>query len=201
VIGFPLLVAIVFGFIAVVGAAVTGIWGPRARARRRLAHGVKRLAEGEVVTLVGRVHPIGDLVEAPLSGRACIAYDVAYITQRGANPTAIHERSMTSFELVTTDGRVLVERTEHLDIALPMIPVIPRKLGREQRFLDARGRSRGDAANSTAEEAIVEPGDRIAVQGVPVLDPLHHGDHGYRDAPTRIRLIAHAQHPLTIGEP
>jgi hypothetical protein len=201
VISLNLLAAIAFGVVAVAGAVVTGIWGPRARARRRLARGVQRIAEGEVVTLVGTVRQLGDLVEAPLSGRACIAYDAAYLTPRGSNPTVIHQRSMTAFELVTADGPVLVEQTETLDVALPVIPVIPRKLGREQGFLERHSRSPGDAAGSTAEEAIVEPGDKIAVQGVVVLDAVDHGDHGYRDAPTRVRLVGHPKHPLTIGKP
>ena len=50
--------------------------------------------------------------------------------------------------------------------------------------------------------AIVEPGARIRVQGVAIVetDDATPAERGYRDAaPRRVRVVAHENHPLTIG--
>ena len=201
-----LVVVVAAAVVAGVGGVVNAIWGPRARAARRLARAPRTFIEGEVVTLVGKVRSRTDTLVAPLSGRPCVAFEAHACLYRGRERgESFAERGTTAFELDTRDGVVTVESSddEALTFALVPIPIIPRRLEREQAFLEARGRSGLEASTAGFEEIVVEPGDEIAVQGVATVEhPADEpGERGYRDAAKRIRLVAHPQHPLTIGKP
>jgi hypothetical protein len=198
------IAAVVAGLTAVGNA----MWGPRARARRRLERGRRTtIADREIVTLSGKVRA-RETIASPLSGRECVAYEaIGNLRQQafghaGVETERLVELDMTTFELVTDEGVVIVEG-EVADIALAPIPIIPRKLAKEQEFLERHARSAHLASSSGFEEVLVENGAKIAVQGMAVVEQANesNAERGYRDAPTRIRIIGHVDHPLTIGRP
>src|SRR5690349_11091981 len=93
-----------------------GIWGNRAKARRRLQRGTATLADRELVTLVGIVRQVGDLLVSPLSGTSCVLYDAhGHLKQRQMGERyamsigEIRELKMVPFALDTGNGVVLVE--------------------------------------------------------------------------------------------
>lgn len=191
-------------FVAGMGAVVHSLWGPRARARKRLDRGQTALEDGAIVTLTGVVRAIGDTLVAPLSGKPCVLYDASGRIMGASGRVDdvianIHERNMLPFELVTADGVVRVDG-ESADTDLPEFPLIPRKLEREIAFMSAHEQSPEYVRHSSFYELRLEVGMKIRVQGrvVVELDPTA-PEGGYRDGSRKVRLVAHAGHPLTIG--
>src|SRR5512138_219629 len=176
---------------AAVGLAIANqIWGPRARARRRLASASAALADNAFATLTGRVEALDTTTVAPLSGRGCVAYRVSCTIFLGRKPVRTRDVSKTelvSFVLVTSAGRVVVEG-DHAEVLVPAPPLIPRPYGREMEFLVENGEPSDHAADASFEEAVVRHGDRVTVHGfVRKLDD------------TRYQLTAHEETPITIA--
>ncbi len=198
-------VAVVSGL----GAVANALWGPRAQARKRLERSTHTtIADGEIVTLTGAVRARGDLLEAPLTGTPCVLYEAVgrlYSASGNGNQRTldgtVFEQKLVPFELETADGVVLVDG-EHAEVALPRTPCIPRRIDRERTFLLERGQSAEDIRYAGFDELRILPGDKIRVQGMVVvdIDPGGVDERDYRaDAPRRIRVVPHADHPLTIG--
>ncbi len=196
---------VIAGFAAIGNA----MWGPRARARKRLDRGTRTtIADREIVTLTGVVRTRGDLLEAPLTGLPCVLYEAtgrvysAALHRNSRDLEAeIVEQKLVPFELETPDGLVLVEG-EAAEIELPRLPCIPRRIDRERAFLLERGQSAEQIRYAGFDELRIVPGDKIRVQGMAIveMDPGDGAERGYRaEAPRRIRLVSHAEHPLTIG--
>jgi hypothetical protein len=196
----------VAGVISLVGAIVHAIWGPRARARRRLRTGARTLVEGEIVTLVGKVRA-ARLLEAPLSGRACVGFEsIANLYAKNEDNRVVVmpvvERAFTAFEIETKQGVVHVEATREISVALRPMPVIPRSLERERAFLAKNHDVKAAASVASCEESCVLEGDVVAVHGMATFERVAGADErGYRDVMQRARLVAHPEHPLTIGPP
>jgi hypothetical protein len=201
------IVAIVAMFVAGFGAVVNAFWGPRARARRRLDRARRTtIADREIVTLTGVVRAVGEPLTAPVSGKPCVVYEAS---ARVYGDDARHntrdllgefaEARMLAFDLETDGGLVRVEG-ENAELELSPVPIIPRKLDRELAFLRANGWSSEQLRNAGFDEVRVEPGDKIRVQGMAIveLDPSA-PEGGYRDGSRKVRLVAHEGHPLTIG--
>lgn len=199
---------VLFGAATVIGAIATLLWGPHARARRRLREGTAAIADRELVTLTGTVHALGEPLVAPLSGKSCVAYEasarVAYaqLDATGSNEDVLEARAMQPFALLLASGeRVLVDG-DRAELAARPAPVIPRVIEHERDFLAARDIDARYLQSTRFEEAIVEPGARVRVQGMAIVesDDSATTETGYRDmAPRRVRVVAHANHPLTIG--
>jgi hypothetical protein len=196
----------VVGVVSAVSAIVHAIWGPRARARRRLRTGARALVEGEIVTLVGKVRAT-KLLEAPLSGRACVGFESTanvYTTNDLGRQVLLPvvERAFAAFEIDTKQGVVHVEATSQISVALRPMPVIPRSLERERAFLAKNHDVKAAASVASCEESCILAGDVVAVHGMATLEHVGGGDErGYRDVTQRARLVAHPEHPLTIGPP
>lgn len=179
------------------------VFGPRAVARRRLKHGVAALVEGELVTVTGTVRSIREPLIAPLSGKPCAAYESHIRHGFGLHndPVDIFERKLVPFELETRHGLVLVDGTD-AEIALTSTPIIPRKLEREVAFLAKHEHKLTWRREARPEEISIELGCEVSVQGIVIVDlSPSAGERGFRDAPSQMRIIAHASHPLTIGPP
>lgn len=200
------LLLLIFGGMAVVSGisqAVVLLWGPRARARKRLRDGADKLADGEPVTLRGTVRALEPLLEAPLSGKPCVAFEahLKIFEMHGRNRILVddaYQLKLASFVLETAHGPVIVEG-EFAELEMPAVPLIPRKLERERAFARAHGKTEVSLRAASTEELVVEPGSKVAVHGVVRFEANPDADAGYRDAPPRVRLIGHDKHPLTIA--
>lgn len=65
------------GIFGLMYAVQTAAFGPRAQARRRLREASRELADGAVVTLIGKVVAQHKVLEAPLSGRSGVAFSAS----------------------------------------------------------------------------------------------------------------------------
>jgi len=186
------------GLTATVRAA---LFGPRARARRRMRQATRELVDGAVVTLTGKVIAKSKVLEAPLSGRDGVAFSSSariYTTKRPpAIAAQIDETMMVEFELETKDGKLVVSEGDVV-IEFPPDPIIPRKIEREQRFLDAHGYGHVHAGSVGFDEAVIEAGMKISVHGAVRVEAAP-GEATYRDTARTIVLAAPPGHPLTIG--
>ena len=207
---FTAIAIVLVAFVAVAGAIGSRLWEPSAVARRRLRRGSAAIVDREVVTLVGTVRARSELLEAPLTGKRCVLYDsYGHVKELSSNQryattiAEVREQKMVPFEL-EVDGELVLVDGESADVELPAVPVVPRKIEREKAFLEAHGQPFKLVITSGFDEARVAPGDRVSVQGMAIieLDQTSTDERGYREsAPRKIRLVAHAAHPLTIGRP
>lgn len=192
------LVAVVGAVIVGVARATHALWfSPEADARRRLASGRNAIGDHEVVTLAGKVRTPATPLTSPLSNRPCVAYRII-ATQRTAprqpRVQVLEKRAFVPFELELSRDQVIRVDGDAAELETRTSPVIPRNLEREAALLHSVDLP-GDPAISF-EEAIVEIGAKVRVHGMTVVEAA---TDGYRDGSTRIRLVAHDAHPLTIG--
>ncbi|NVB84770.1 MAG: hypothetical protein HOV81_40750 [Kofleriaceae bacterium] len=178
----------------------------RAEARRRLGQGVDALREGERVAITGTVHAIDAHISAALSGKPCVCYlalaDIYWRNELGAfeHDREVRESAMTSFVLDTKHGRIVIDG-DHATVELPAAPVIPRRIELERAFLGRHLTGPGTRIGRDLREIAIEEGDRISVAGVVAVTRDDSAEHGYRDAPMKMRLVADEKFPLTIGKP
>lgn len=93
---------------------------------------------------------------------------------------------------MTIDG----DRAERAELPRPLIP---RKLHLEQNFV-ARHEQRAELArDSGLEEVVIAVGDRVRVQCQAIVETDIAREQLYRDQARKIRIVAHPDHPLTIG--
>jgi hypothetical protein len=194
----------VVGAVAFTVATIFGPWARRSAISRRLRSGSLALADHTSVTVFGTIRETTDLVEAPLSARKCVVVH-AHAELPEIDRTAEGEyvvlttRLMVPFELDTPAGVVLVDAT-HADVDIKPQRVPSRDAERERAFVVAHRRGAEVARVATFREVVLAPGMRIAVHGVALIEDIEHGERGYRDAaPTRTRIVAHADYPLAIG--
>jgi hypothetical protein len=199
---FKLAIIAVAGVVVAATTLYTALWGPRARARKRLAAGTSTIEDHTIVTLTGKVRAI-ETLRAPLSGAECVAF-VAYGKILGGqyeNDIPFVTQEMVPFDLETKDGVVRVE-VGALEIVLPALTLIPRKIDLEAKFLVAHGFDASLIRGSGFQQTVVTHGDRICVQGLALVEQAPPSDAtGYRETTRVIRLVAHEGHPLTIGPP
>jgi hypothetical protein len=160
--------------------------------------------EGEVARVVGEVEPL-ELVEAPLSGRACVYWQVLVQEYRNSGKsgrwvTVIDEDAGEDFLVRDVTGKALVKvavTSSLLDKDYERSSGFMNDATPElEAFLAARGeRSQGWVLNKRMRyrEGVVEPGERVCVVGVGrwERDPNEHAQpgQGYRDAQLPQRLI------------
>ena len=194
-----LLGAAVAAVIIGIGRISHALWFSReAQARRRLASGREAIGDHEVVTLSGKVRAPATALVSPLSNRPCVAYRIIATQRPGPRSSAVQvfeKRAFMPFELeLAANGTVTVDGDD-AELETRTSPVIPRNFDRELALL-AGTDVIPDLGTISFEETIVEVGARIRVHGMTVVEAA---TGGYRDGGTRIRLVAHEAHPLTIG--
>ena len=191
-----------FALVSVVGGIHRVLYGPRARARKRLRDAPRELTDGAVVTLTGVVRAKGEMLTAPLSGREAVAFSSTARIYAGEGyyrhlADSFHQQQMVDFVLETKDAIVEIESAA-AELEYAPEPLIPRKIEREQAFLRAAG-SNVHARSASFDEVVIAPGMKISIQGVVRIEIA--GAESYRETGKRIVLAGHPAHPLTIGRP
>lgn len=190
---------VAFLAIVVVGAVAywiaTTLWSPAARARRRMKRGTTRLVDRELVTLTGKVRPVGVALVAPLSLSSCVAHrSRARVFDRQANLLGEPvEAEHARFVIETSQGPVLVDSDRfELEAVADRVPGTGVAPG-EQAFLAKHGFVLGPTSTVAFDETLIRPGDLVTVHGLAVVehDVADVGERGYRDdLPTRLRVVA-----------
>ncbi len=189
------------------------------RTRRQLGQApTKRIAElgdNDLGKVVGRTRGLGEILEAPLTGRRCL-YFIAVVEERQDASeiahweTALREARGVTFMLEDDSGRALIDATD-ARIALDFdgrgqSGTFDDPTPTEKAFLDRHGeQSEGWLRNRNMRyrEAVIEEGQTIAVLGAGTREPDPDGrpTATYRgDAPTRLRLTSSRKYPLVISD-
>ena len=200
-----LYVIILVGLSGLTTAVYASLFGPRAAARRRLRLASRELVDGTVVTLTGKVVAQNTVLEAPLSGRDGVAFSASariYSGNRNMRSLVaeVAESMMLEFQLETKQGKVVVAECDHVVIEFPPEPIIPRKIQRDQKFLDDHGYPEISAQVAGFDEVVIIPGMKISVHGAVRIEAAP-DESNYRETGKRIVLTAPPGHPLTIGRP
>lgn len=153
-------------------------------------------------------------LEAPLSRRRCVYYEVAvdqHVLLHGLVRELASERRGVPFAL-TDDGHRAIVEPEHATIRAAFDDIAEcagtfDAPPRERELLDHLGLVRRDwfwTQGLRFREAVLEVGERIAVTGAGTREPdpsAHAVDGLYRDArPTRYRIAGTARHPIAITD-
>lgn len=178
----------------------------RWRARWRLRHHAPlddSAQESDLVRASGIVRPLDELLTAPLSGRACVAYRSRVWTSshpRGGIATR-ETMQIRPFVLDLGDEEVIIEGDRALFGLVP-IRLVPRNPEREASFLARHALGRGTSPRFS--EVALEVGARVEVGGTLVLvprdEPLLEGELGFRDPPPPSqRICGNRERPLILA--
>lgn len=166
---------------------------------------------GQVVKIAGRVQPIGEPLRGPLSGRACVFFEVTVEEYRSSGKSGhweeiIRETDAADFLVDDGTGRALV-KTNAMKVFLVKDTELKSGFRDDAKsemeaFLARHGQKSEDALfNNMAvfnrtlrcKEGVFEPGERVAVLGQAKWeqdpDPQDAGS-GYRDVPKRLVMSA-----------
>lgn len=198
-----------FTGIAVAVSHFTGAERVRRKLRTQPATRIAEMTDDMRGKVVGTARAVGELLEAPLSKRPCIAYAVTVLEHSRHSGGKIHETRCASFVLEDGSGRALVDATDaHIAITgggnVQSGSLDDPSMAAEL-FLQRHGRHAYDGAITRRlyREAVVFDGDRIAVLGAGTRepDPDAQPTAEYRgDQPTRLRLTSSPKHPLVISD-
>ena len=173
---------------------------------------IASFADGTAARVVGVVQPC-ETITAPLTGRACVLYEVEVIefVRRGRSTHAqrvLLERRSVPFTIEDDTGGASVEIGERaeLDLAgewkLHVDPLHASRTPAQEALLARAGYHRSDRV-LPYREVILEVGATVAVHGLGSRspDPAGAPAGGYRDAPaTRLRITAAPHTPVTLSD-
>ena len=187
------------------------------RAHRRLLrdtppYSLGELPEGAVGKITGRVRPFDKrLLEAPVSGRLCVYYDVAIDALAGESMLRVlaTEQEGMTFRLDDAGHHAVVDPA-HAQVSTGIDCVVMTKLtalDARQRALLARhgliGKRIMFADQLRLRESILEADEVVTVIGCGVSEPDPDAPPagGYReDRGSRLRLTGTARYPLIISD-
>lgn len=173
---------------------------------------------GEIVKIVGRVRPIGDLLRAPLTDRPCVFFEATVEEYRSSGKSGswvqiVRDTEAVDFLVEDGTGRALVQT-----VSMKVLPVKDTELrsgflndasAKLEAFLAKHGRSsQGWLFNKSLryKEGVFEPGETVSILGQVRWehdpDPVEAGS-GYRDSPKRLVVSApdDARQLLASDEP
>lgn len=222
---------IIIGIIGVftilgVTSAVTYLFSPAARLRRTLAraprYSIAEAVDGEIVKVAGRLEYAGDALEAPLSGRACVLFELVIEEYRSSGKSGrwvqiIREVGGRDFLLRDDTGKALVRVGDDDDRGRGLL--IHKDVNRRsgtcndatpdlEALLARHGHSsQGWFFNKAIRynEGVLEEGEQVVVAGLGRWEPDPDPDPGalmggYRDAPRRLVLGRSEAVPLLVSD-
>lgn len=187
--------------LACIAAVAFAMWRRGAVARKAL-RGSPSLVEHELVTITGFVRPLGETLEAALSGARCVAHRAharVVVTQTAKLVGEPSETASAPFTLVTAHGDVHIAG-DRLELAVAPEIVRPSP-ERERAFLARHGLARRDEHLIACDEIVIAPGNPISIRGVLQLvrDSGSADERGYRDdAPRRFELVSAGDDPVEV---
>jgi hypothetical protein len=194
--------SILWGMLILISVALGAVVIVPRLLRRRDLRKSSPLVDGELVTIAGTVRPTGALLEAPLSGRACVYHrsHARLFASNAAHSTLAEpvELAAAPFVVDTPRGAVRVDERD-FELALPPTMVVARNTPGQRAFIARHTELAG--ATGSFNEVVIEPGARVTLRGMVQLE--HDGasieERGYRDrAPTVARLVPAGAAPVKL---
>src|SRR5262245_21217315 len=196
-----------FTAIAVVAASFTGDQRIRRSLRKSAAKRIQDLADDERAKVVGRARAVGDLVDAPISGRPCIAFAENVVVHGGNTSKTFRVTGGAPFMLEDDSGRALVDPAKariSLETANSVqAGTLDDPIPSAAALLERHGQRLGSFREVFYREAVIVDGDRLAVLGAGTREPDPDAPpaESYRGDPkTRLRLTSSKKHPLVITD-
>jgi hypothetical protein len=210
-------VVIILAFILI--AVLGWYFGAAQRLKRQLKAAkpwsLNELPEDTHGRVIGQARPLGEQLQGPLTGRACVYY-IAMVEEQRSTGRSTYWRTVASetrgvaFLLEDGTGRAIIDpngaqvalnfdgnsKSGTFNAADPV----------QEAFLARHGqKSQGWVFNKTLRyrEAMIEVGETIAVLGSGTREPDPHAapEAAYRGAPpTRLRLTSSPRFPLIISD-
>lgn len=211
----------VLGMIVLVAVLYLSWYYSHAQQVRRGLRETPRVAiasarEGQVVKITGVVAADAAPIEAPLSGRPCVCYEILVEEYRSSNNSGswrelLREVQGVSFFVIDATGRALVDP---VGCQVTLVDDFSSKSGtwddanpREQAVLARhQQQATGWVFNRTLryKEGVISVGEVIAVAGRGVLEPDPDAVGkvtGFREGPPmRFRMSGAAQAPLLLSD-
>ena len=204
--------------LAGVAAAIAALMMSRTRRfRRKLARHrlwrLRELPEGRYARIVGRAHPVGEPLIAPMTGRRCVYYEVK-VEGKGVAPSpgkmsviAAETRAIpfllndgTGRAHVVPDGAdVLVDFDARSDFSPQPLVVTPDHMA----FYARHGKTVLGGIYGTElryREAVIEVEDMITILGAGVREPDPDPAPGSAGPRSRMRFASTPPHPLLITD-
>lgn len=174
---------------------------------------IGELAEDTLGRFAGRVRPLDKrLMEAPLSSRLCVYYDVSVdaLSETGFAGVLATEQDALSF-IVDDHGQRAVVDPAHAQISagydyIAEISLRDSQIDARQKALLVRlgliGRRKAFMTGLRFREAILEADEDVIVLGAGIREPDPQAPQsGYRHTgQTRLRLTGSERHPLVISD-
>jgi hypothetical protein len=180
--------------------------------REATGHSLASVPEGAFARLTGVVRPFEQRVlEAPLSGRLCVYYDVSVdaMSDKGGRLRVLaSEQEAVTFALEDDGHRAIVDAAHaHISVEIDHVTEASLTLQSDRQAallkqLKLYDRRVPFASSLRFREAILVVDERIAVYGCGVreADPQAPGP-GYREyGQTRLRLMGTERYPLMIRD-
>lgn len=145
-------------------------------------------ADGAIVVANGYVELADDAIEAPLTGRSCVAFR-AEVKLGGLWGPASRPRARVAsvrFTIRCADGTRIAIESEHLHFDLPYARVTPDE--RCTELAKSMAIASGDRAGAAYREVAIVEGMLVAVSGRLEREPV-------------LRLVGTADRPIAIGRP
>jgi hypothetical protein len=204
-----------FALVAVVATWVSSYFSAENRLKRTLRDvkvwPIGELPENTLGRVIGEAQPVDRVLRSPLTGRPCVFY-VARVEEdnRGSWTPLFTERESVPFLLADPSGHAIVDPS-CADVALTFdrdsrSGTFDDPTPSQEAFLEKHGHvGKGWIFNKKLRyvEAVIEPGERVAILGSGIREPDPKGlpSEGYRSAPpTRLRLTSSPQYPLAISD-
>jgi hypothetical protein len=180
------------------------------RLRRAKTHPIAALPENTSARVVGTAQALHEILTSPITGRACVYYDVKVVDESHATKRwpSIRERRGVPFVLVDGNARVVVD-PYHVELALDFdvhhtAGTSDKHTAAEAALLARHGRAgRGWILNKGLryEEAVIAIGETIEVLGTAIreMDP-EAALPRYRDPQTRMVLSGTQRCPVVISD-
>jgi hypothetical protein len=198
---------LLFGAFAAWMISRTDWWKVTRQLRATPRRAIATLGEGTSAKIVGTVRAV-QVMSAPITGRPCVYWRVVVSEWRTSSDSdgkdtsgyasILDRRDGVPFLVEDGTGRALVEPA---DAAVHLVADAQDHGGERARMLLARHGVSPGSGNLRYSEAVIEPGEVVAVAGAGVREPDPEGVGGsYRDAPTRLRIAASPGSPLLISD-
>jgi hypothetical protein len=167
--------------------------------RRTIARLDASAADGEQRAVRGIVRVLDDVVHAPRSGRACVAFSVRIVellNRDGGGMGGPYTASdACPFEIELQSGGNILVDSAFVDIQLPLQPVHD-EADTWTAYCDERGLS----YRALVDEAIVMAGATVTAVGAVERRAVPPGpEDGYREARHVLALVGDFDHPLRIS--
>ena len=166
-----------------------------------MCHALRVIAEGERVTLHGRVRLLGEALVAPFSGELCVAHlsrarVFTALDHIGDHITDLEFFECAPFVLDAPEGSVLITERPSL-VALEPEALAFVEPARILSFL--RPRNLAAYGRSTFfEHVLVRNGDRVTMAGVVTRELAAGSESSFRELDVHTRLTGYGDYPLTL---